>query len=62
MLHTKILGHRPFGSGEEDFLRFLPYMSAAGLFEQTFVQITTLCYRRHAYIISSPVSLKAQVS
>ena len=25
MLHTKFLGHRPFGSGE-DLLRFLPYM------------------------------------
>ena len=44
MLHTKFLGHRPFGSGEEDFLRFLPYMGMAailvmwpGPFEQTFV-------------------------
>ena len=26
MLHTKFQGHRPFGSGEEDFLRFLLYM------------------------------------
>ena len=31
MLHTKIQGHRPFGSGEEDFLRFLPYMDIAAL-------------------------------
>ena len=44
MLHTKFQGHRPFGSREEDFLRFLPYMGMAailvmwpGLFEQTFV-------------------------
>ena len=44
MLHTKFQGHRPFGSGEEDFLRFLLYMGMAailvmwpGLFEQTFV-------------------------
>ena len=45
MLHTKIQGHRPFGSGEEDFfLRFLPYtgMKASLVmwpwpFEQTFV-------------------------
>ena len=36
--------HRPFGSGEEDFSRFLPYMGMAailvmwsGPFEQTFV-------------------------
>ena len=26
MPHTKFQGHRPFGSREEDFLRFLPYM------------------------------------
>ena len=47
MLHTNCQGHRPFGSGEEDFLRFLqnvPYMGMAailvmwpGPFEQTFV-------------------------
>ena len=44
MLHTMLQGHRPFVSGEEDFLRFLPYMGMAamlvmwpGPFEQTFV-------------------------
>ena len=44
MTHTKFQGNRPFGSGEEDFLRFLPYMGMAailvmwlGPFEQTFV-------------------------
>ena len=44
MLHTKFQGDRPFGYGEEDFLRFLPYtgMTAIlvmwpGLFDQTFV-------------------------
>ena len=26
MLHTKFQGHCSIGSGEEDFLRFLPYM------------------------------------
>ena len=43
-MHTKFQGHRPFGSREEDFLRFLPYMGLAailvmwlGPFEQTFV-------------------------
>ena len=25
MLQTKFQGHQPFASGEEDFLRFLPY-------------------------------------
>ena len=43
-MHTKIQGHWLFGSGEEDFFRFLPYMAMAailvmwpGPFEQTFV-------------------------
>ena len=26
MMHTKFQVHRPFGSEEEDFYRFLPYM------------------------------------
>ena len=44
MLHTKFQGHWSIGSGEEDFLRFLPYMGMAAilvmwprLFEQLFV-------------------------
>ena len=44
MLHTKLQGHQPFGSGEKKFLKFLPYMGMAailvmwpGPFEQTFV-------------------------
>ena len=44
MLHTKFKSHWPFGSREEQFLRFLPYMNMAatlvmwpGTFEQTFV-------------------------
>ena len=43
MLHTKFRGHWPTGSGEEDFLRFLPYMGMAAMlvmwprqFEQLF--------------------------
>ena len=31
MLHTKFHGNRPAGSGEEDFLRFLPYMGMAAI-------------------------------
>ena len=31
MLHTKFHGNRPAGSGEEDCLRFLPYMSMAAI-------------------------------
>ena len=31
MLHTKFHGNRPAGSGEADFLRFLPYMGMAAI-------------------------------
>ena len=31
MPHTKFQGHRLFGSGDEDFLRFLPYMDMAAV-------------------------------
>ena len=31
MLHTKFLGNRPTGSGEEDFEGFLPYMGMAAI-------------------------------
>ena len=31
MLLTKFNGNRPAGSGEEDFLRFLPYMGMAAI-------------------------------
>ena len=39
MLYTKFQGHRPLGSEEEDFWRFLPYMGldAIGTFEQIFI-------------------------
>ena len=44
MLHAKYQDHRTSGSGDEDFLRFLPYMGMAailvmwpGPFIQTFV-------------------------
>ena len=30
MLHVKFQDHRTSGSGEEDFLRFLPYMGMGG--------------------------------
>ena len=40
MLHTKFYGNRPAGSGEEDFLRFLPYMgmAAISLYLKAFIQ------------------------
>ena len=31
MLHTKFQGHWSIGSGEEVFLRFLPYMGMAAM-------------------------------
>ena len=31
MLHAKFQDHRSSGSGEEDFLRFLPYMGIAAI-------------------------------
>ena len=30
-IHAKFPDHRPSGSGEEDFLRFLPYMGMAAI-------------------------------
>ena len=31
MQHTKLQGHWPFGSRDEDFLMFLPYMDMAAI-------------------------------
>ena len=31
MLYTKFQGHQSIGSGEEDFLRILPYMGMAAM-------------------------------
>ena len=31
MLHTKFRENRPAGSGEEDFIRFLPYMGMVAI-------------------------------
>ena len=31
MIHAKFHDHRTSGSGEEDFLRFLPYMTMAAI-------------------------------
>ena len=42
MLHTKFQGHGFIGSGEEDFLRFLPYSSMAAMlvmWPNSFVKI-----------------------
>ena len=42
MLHTKFQGHWSIGSGEEDFLRLLPYMGMAAMlvkWPNSFVKI-----------------------
>ena len=42
MLHIKFQGHWSIGSGEEDFLRFLPYMGMAAMlvmWPNSFVKI-----------------------
>ena len=42
MQHTKFQGHRFIGSGEEDILRFLPYMGMADtlvMWPYSFVKI-----------------------
>ena len=31
MLHNKFQSHQSIGSGEEDFVRFLPYMGMAAM-------------------------------
>ena len=31
MLHAKFQDHMTFGSGEEEFLKFLPYMGMAAI-------------------------------
>ena len=47
MLHTKFQGHRSIGSGEEDFLFFLPYMAILGHVTQL------ICIKFHSH---SPLS------
>ena len=39
MLHIKFQGHWSIGSGEEDFLMFLPYMGMAAMWPRPFEQL-----------------------
>ena len=66
MLHTKFQGHRSIGSGEEDFLRFLPYMGMAAMlvmwprpFEQLFFPIGPGGRTWHLVAIGQVVSEKS---
>ena len=67
MLHAKFQDHRTSGSGEEDFLRFLPYMGMAAILAVSEEKTFENCGRRqqqrqrtpeHGYTISSPMSLQ----
>ena len=49
MLHTKFQGHRSIGSGEEDFLRFLPYIGMEPCWHVTQL----ICIYFHSYSPSS---------
>ena len=39
MLHAKSQGHRPSGSGEEDFKGFLPYMGSGELKKSPYAML-----------------------
>ena len=63
MLHTKFQGPRSIASGEEDFLRFLPYMGMAAIlvmwpkpFEQLFVPLIPGGYIWNLFTIGPVVS------
>ena len=65
MLHDKFRRNRPAGSGEEDFLVFLPYMGVAAILvmcsrsrEQTFVSPTHGCSTQNLSFIFQAVSEK----
>ena len=52
MLHTKFQGHWSIASGEEEFLRFLPYMGMAAMlvmwpkpFEHFFLKALEAVYK-----------------
>ena len=44
MIHTKFHGHRSFGSEEEDFLNFLPYMGMAAMLVSDPAHLYKLSY------------------
>ena len=63
MLHAKFQDHRTSGSGEEEFLKFLPYMGMAailvmrpGQFIQTFVTPTHGGFTYYLALIGQAVS------
>ena len=56
MLHTKFQGHGSIGSGEEDFLRFLPYSGMAAMLVMSMAQRKTrltLYFSKTGFILNS---------
>ena len=53
MLHAKFQIQRTSGSGEEDFLRFLPYMGTAA--------ILSSCGLDHLYKLSFPLPKRLHI-
>ena len=47
MMHTKIQGQWPFGSGEEDFFRFLPYMAMVAILVMDQDHLSKLSFPHH---------------
>ena len=43
ILHTKFQGHRPFGSREDFFFRFLPYMGMVAILVSDLDHLTNFC-------------------
>ena len=67
MLHTKFRRNRPASSGEEDFLRFLPYMGVVAILvmlpascHQIFFSLYLKAFTQNLVQISTVVSEKIQ--
>ena len=67
MLQAKFQDHRTSGSGEEDFLRFSPYMGMAAIlvmrpasYHQIFISLYLSAFRQSLVQIGTVVSEKIQ--
>ena len=67
MLHTKLCGKRPAGSGEEDIEEFLPYMGVAAILvmrpascHQIFISLYLKAFIQNLVQIGRVVSEKIQ--
>ena len=55
MVLTKFQDHQPFGTGEEDFLRFLPYM---GMLAILFGNVTWTVWTNFRFPIQEKLHMK----